>query len=225
MSNRTGMQAALACFALAAALLLSPAAGLGQDQAGHSGHEHHQMAVNPAGVVMNENRDTLPRGCEQVSRDYAFTIQAGRAYALDIPGMIFGMSQHEVRVEPCGRIEITFENEDEVRHQWMVHGLPNYLYPAGMFHIEANGGERMTGTFIVPPDDRTYLVHCDMAQHMEKGMRGQLVVGKGSGNLWGVPGVSDDFYRSSYLPANASLLAVVAAALAFLASFFLLIRH
>jgi plastocyanin len=135
--------------------------------------------------------------------------------------MIFGMSQHEVNVEPCSRIEITFVNEDEVRHQWMVHGLPKYLYPAGMFHIEANGGYSMKGTFIVPSDDHTYLVHCDMAQHMEKGMRGQLVVGKGSGDLWGVPGVSDEFYRFNYLPATAPLLASLVFTFAFLASLWL----
>lgn len=203
-------------------LLVLPIAGSGQDTADHSGHGDHQMAVKPAGVVMNENHDTLPRDCSEVSRDYAFTIRAGRAYAADNPGMIFGMSQHEVKVEPCSRIEISFVNEDEVRHQWMVHGLPKYLYPAGMFHLEASGGSSMKGTFIVPGDDRSYLVHCDMAQHMEKGMRGQLVVGKGSGDLWGVPGVSDEFYRFNYLPGHASLLAALVLAFAFLASFWLL---
>jgi plastocyanin len=205
-------------------LLVFPMAVSGQEAVDHSGHGNHQMAVNPAGVVMNENHDTLPRDCSKISRDYAFTIRAGRAYAADIPGMIFGMSQHEVRVEPCSRIEITFVNEDEVRHQWMVHGLPKYLYPAGMFHIEASGGRSMKGTFIVPGDDRSYLVHCDMAQHMEKGMRGQLVVGKGSGNLWGVPGVSDEFYRFNYLPGHAPLLAALVLAFAFLTSLWLLRR-
>jgi plastocyanin len=215
-NRRTGLLAFL--------LLVLPLAGLCQDAVDHSGHEGHQMAVNPAGVVMNENRDSLPRDCAGIARDYAFTIQAGRAYARDIPGMIFGMSQHEVRVEPCSRIEITFVNEDEVRHQWMVHGLPKYLYPAGMFHIEANGGHSMKGTFIVPGDDSTYLVHCDMAQHMEKGMRGQLVVGKGSGDLWGVPGVSAQFYRSNYLPGQVPMLAILVLIFAFLTSVWLLRR-
>ena len=205
-------------------LFLLPVTGNGQETADHLGHDGHQMAVNPAGVVMNENLDTLPRDCSEISRDYAFTIGAGRVFARDIPGLIFGMSQHEVKVEPCSRIEITFVNEDEVRHQWMVHGLPKYLYPAGMFHIEASGGHSMKGTFIVPGDDRTYLVHCDMAQHMEKGMRGQLVVGAGSGDLWSVAGVSDEFYRSNYLPRYAPLLAGLGLAFAFLASFLLLKR-
>ena len=214
----------LAIGLLACLLLVLPVEGGGQEVADPQGHAGHQMAVNPDGLVMNENHATLPRDCSGISRDYAFTIQAGRAYARDIPGMIFGMSQHEVKVEPCSRIEITFVNEDEVRHQWMVHGLPKYLYPAGMFHIEASGGRSMKGTFIVPGDDRNYLVHCDMAQHMEKGMRGQLVVGKGSGDLWGVPGVSDEFYRFSYLPGYAPLLAALVLTIAFLGSLYLLRR-
>jgi len=34
-------------------------------------------------------------------------------------------------------------------------------------------------------------VHCDIAQHMEKGMKGQLVVGKGSGTFPSIPGLTD----------------------------------
>ena len=158
------------------------------------------MVMSDAGMVMNANSDTLPRGCEVISRDYEFSIEGGRAHAADSPGVIYGLSQHELRVEPCSRITVSFTNLDEVRHQWMVHGLPKYLYPGGMFHIEANGGATVTGTFIVPGDDRTYLLHCDMAQHMEKGMKGQLVVGGGSGDLWSVNGLSDAFERDNYLP-------------------------
>ena len=49
-----------------------------------------------------------------------------------------------------------------------------------------------------------------MAQHMEKGLRGQLVVGSGSGDLWGVNGVSDQFLRSSYLPESTVSLLITA---------------
>jgi len=198
---------------LLAAVLLPLPAGARQDDPA-AGHAHHHVTAPSGGVVMNENRDRLPRGCTGISRDYVFTIEAGRAYAADRPGLMFGYSRNELVVEPCSRIEITFVNEDEVRHQWMVHGLPAYLYPAGMFHLEAPGKSSVRGTFIVPGDDRTYLIHCDMAQHMEKGMRGQLVVGRGSGDLWGVAGVSDDFRRSAYLPGFASALAAAALALA-----------
>jgi plastocyanin len=200
----------------AASLLLLTAGVFAQQPVDHSGHHAHHMQVEGSGAVMNENRDRLPRDCSEISRDYAITVHAGRAYASDTPGQVFGMSQHEIRVEACSRIELTFVNEDSVRHQWMVHGLPKYLYPAGMFHIEASGGQQKTGTFIVPGDDRTYLVHCDMAQHMEKGMRGQLLVGRGSGDLWGVKGVSGDFFRASYLPPHTGLLAALLLALAFI---------
>jgi plastocyanin len=199
-------------------LLLLPMESSGQETTDHSKHSGHQMDVSPAGVVMNQNHNKLPRDCIEIIRDYEFTIHAGRKYSAEFPGMIFGMSQHEVRVEPCSRIKVTFVNEDSVRHQWMVHGLPKYLYPAGMFHIEASGGKEKTGTFIVPGDDRNYLIHCDMSQHMEKGMRGQLVVGRGSGDLWGVAGVSNDFYRFSYLPVHTGLLAILVLVLAFLAT-------
>ena len=195
-------------------LLTLPMLAMAQDNEGHSGHR--DMILDAAGVVMHQNRDTLPRGCDAISVDHEFTIHAGRKYADDTPGMIFGWSEHEVRVEPCSRITVTFVNEDEVRHQWMVHGLPKYLYPAGMFHIEAMGGHSKTGTFIVPGEEKNYLIHCDMAQHMEKGMRGQIVVGKGSGNLWGVRDVSDSFLRASYLPGNAGTLIIAAILAGFL---------
>lgn len=201
-------------------VLLLPLTVSGQDVVDHSGHEGHQMSLAVDGVVMNENTDTLPHGCSSVSQEYDLTIHAGRKYADDVAGMVFGMSQHEVRVLPCSRVKVTFVNDDAIRHQWMVHGLPKYLYPAGMFHIEVSGGHSKTGTFIVPADHQTYLVHCDMAQHMEKGMRGQLVVGKGSGDLWGITGVSDQFYRSDYLPRHTLLLA----SLVLIISFFLALK-
>jgi hypothetical protein len=91
-----------------------------------------------------------------------------------------------------------------------------------MFHIEVPGGHSKTGTLIVPGDDQTYLIHCDMAQHMEKGMRGQLVVGKGSGDLWGVAGISDQFFRSHYLPRHTFVLASLILLLSFLLSIRLL---
>jgi len=79
-----------------------------------------------------------------------------------------------------------------------------------MFHMEAAGGATQTGTFIVPSDDITYLVHCDMTQHMEKGMKAQLVVGRGSGDFWSIPGVSEDYLSDNYVPEEAGRLFVLA---------------
>lgn len=176
--------------------------------------QHDMMqhgAMQHGGMVMNANEDTLPRDCERISTEHEFTVRAGAKYAEGFPGTTFGYSQREFLVEPCSRVTVTFVNEDDVRHQWMVHGLPRYLYAGGMFHLEANGGASQTGSFIVPSDDRTYLVHCDLTQHMEKGMKAQLVVGRGSGDLWAIPGVSRGFNRDSYLPSAMGLLVSLAA--------------
>jgi len=164
-------------------------------------HDHHDsgMRMDAHGMVMNENRDRLPSGCEAVSGDLAFEIEAGVEYASGHPGDAFGYSRSRLAAEACSRITVTFRNRDAVRHQWMVHGLPRYLYPGGMFHLEAAGGATQSGTFIVPGDDATYLVHCDVAQHMEKGMKAELVVGAGGRDLWAVPGVSAPFNRADYL--------------------------
>ena len=165
------------------------------------GHHHGAMAADEA--------TALPRDCDAISAEHEFTVHAGTAHRGEFPGTIFGYDQRELRVEPCSRITVTFVNDDDVRHQWMVHGLPRYLYPGGMFHLEANGRQRQTGSFVVPSDDRTYLVHCDLAQHMEKGMKAQLIVGRGNGDLWAIPGVSAAFNRDDYTPRVAFLVLAI----------------
>jgi hypothetical protein len=67
-----------------------------------------------------------------------------------------------------------------------------------MFHLEVTGPGEKTGTFILPNIERTYFVHCDIAQHMEKGMKAQVKVGKGSGDLPSIPGISGQIYPDSY---------------------------
>lgn len=176
-------------------------------------HEHHHgMSLDADGMVMNENHDRLPEGCESVSAEVVFEVEGGARFAAERAGGMYGYSQHRYAAPPCSRITVTFHNRDDVRHHWMVHGLPRTLYPGGMFHIEAAGRASQKGTFIVPADDATYLVHCDVSQHMEKGMKAELVIGRGAGDLWAVPGVSAPFNRSDYLP-MAAWLAVLAGAL------------
>lgn len=154
----------------------------------------HRMVWDSNGMIMGENKgDELPIGCDKISGDIALTIQVGREYAPE--GYVFGYSSNEWQAPPCSRITVKLINHDEVRHMWMLHGLPSYLYFQGMFHLEVNGGREMTGTFIAPPDDKTYFVHCDIAQHTEKGLKGQLKVGKGSGDLPSIPGITPPLYR------------------------------
>ncbi len=165
---------------------------------------HHQglgMRMDMQGMVMNENKNQLPKGCEKVSEDIQIKVKAGTRFAKAFPGTVFGYDQHQWQAKPCSRITVEFENTDEIRHQWMVHGLPRYLYPDGMFHIEVNGKFSKTGTFIVPATPFTYLVHCDIAQHTEKGMKAQLVVGSGTKDkpvLPSIPGISDPKFPDRY---------------------------
>jgi hypothetical protein len=172
--------------------------------------DHLHMTVDSNGSVMNNNPNVLPRDCVEMGPDIELEVSAGREFAFDAPGRTYGYSTHELFAEPCSRITVTFINLDSIRHQWMIHGLPKYLYPGGMFHLEAAGGATQRGTFIVPSDEITYLVHCDMTQHMEKGMKAQLVVGRGSGNLWSIPGVSEDYLSDTYVPEETGRLFVLA---------------
>lgn len=164
----------------------------------HASHGDQGMSMDAGGMTMNQNPDRLPRDCSGIEGEYSFEVRAGRRHAAEWPGAMYGFSINELKVEPCSRVTVTLANDDEVRHQWMLHGLPRYLYPGGMFHLEASGGQIRTGSFIVPSDHRTYLVHCDMPQHMEKGMKAQLKAGRGSGDLWSVPGLSGDLKRPAY---------------------------
>lgn len=164
----------------------------------HEHHEHHGMRMDMEGMVMNENVEQLPRDCPRISAALAITVHAGKRYAAGFPGTTFGYDQREWNVPPCAKVTVTLINEDHVRHQWMIHGLPRYLYPEGMFHLEVNGGAQKTGTFIVPSAKKTYLVHCDVAQHMEKGMKAQLKVGGGNGDLPSISGITEPRQAEMY---------------------------
>lgn len=157
----------------------------------------HLMDMD-GGMVMGQNTDTLPGGCDKIAATKEITVRAGHKYSEKFPGTMFAFDQQEFQFEPCTKLTVHFVNEDEIRHQWMMHGLPKYLYPKGMFHLEVSGPGSVSGTLILPPGDKTYLVHCDIAQHMEKGMKAQLKVGKGSEDLPSIPGVTTSMYPDDY---------------------------
>lgn len=159
-----------------------------QPHTDHQPHEHHVMRLDASGMVMNENTDELPRGCPRIAGEHHITVRAGKEFAL--VGTMFTYDQHEWAVEPCTQLTVSLINTDEVRHQWMLHGLPRYLYDQGMFTLEVAGKGQKTAGFIVPPGSRTYLVHCDVPHHMEKGMKAQLKVGGGDGDLPSIPGIT-----------------------------------
>ena len=156
-----------------------------------SKHPHHRMHIDLDGMVMNENSETLPEGCERIAGEAEITVHAGRTHARRFNGKIFAFDQQQWDVEPCTRLRITLINDDDIRHQWMIHELPVYLHPPfGMFTIELNGKGQKTGTLITPKEKKTYLVHCDLPQHMENGMKAQLKVAGGDGDLSSIPGLT-----------------------------------
>ncbi|MDP1559311.1 MAG: cupredoxin domain-containing protein [Nitrosomonas sp.] len=175
----------------------------------HQGDGHHHMDEDhimdhEGGMIMGQNFDKLPTSCDSISEEIEITVRAGRKYAEKFPGTAFAFDNQEWRVKPCAKVTWHFINEDHVRHQFMMHGLPRYLYKYGMFHLEVTGPKTISGTIIMPGADETYLVHCDIAQHMENGMKAQLVVGKGGENLPSIPGLTPyaftDIYKHVDLP-------------------------
>lgn len=168
----------------------------------------HLMEMS-GGMVMGQNADKLPGGCDKISETKEITVHAGHKYAEKFPGRMYAFDTQEFNFEPCTKLTVHFVNEDNIRHQWMMHGLPKYLYAKGMFHLEVSGPGKISGTLILPPGDKTYLVHCDIAQHMEKGMKAQLKVGKGDGDLPSIPGVTAPAVPDDY---NAGPTEIFAAA-------------
>lgn len=164
------------------------------------------------GMVMGQNTETLPGGCEKISETKEITVHAGHKFAEKFPGRMFAFDTQEFNFKPCTKLTVHFYNDDKVRHQWMMHGLPKYLYPQGMFHLEVSGPGKISGTLILPPGDKTYLVHCDIAQHMEKGMKAELKVGKGDGDLPSIPGLTASVVPDDY---EGTLADVAAAKVAF----------
>ncbi len=169
------------------------------EHTGHAMHKHHNMYMDASGMVMNENTDELPRGCPRIGGEQHITVRAGKEFARDFKGTMFGYDQHEWSVEPCTKLTVTLINSDDVRHQWMLHGLPRYIYDQGMFTLEIAGKGEKSATFIVPPGQKTYLVHCDVPHHMEKGMKAQLKVGGGDGDLPSIPGITGPRQADPYI--------------------------
>ena len=159
---------------------------------------HSRMFMNDKMMIMNANPDKLPSDCPKISEEVNLTIRAGHKHALKFTGKMFAFDQQEWSVKPCAKINITFINDDQIRHQIMIHGLPGYLYPDGMVHLELYGEGQLQASFIVPSRKKTYLVHCELPQHAEKGMKAQLKVDGGDGDLPSIPGISAAVNADSY---------------------------
>ncbi len=172
-------------------------------------------------LVMNANPDQLPPHCPEILATKKITVHAGRKYAGDFPGKVFTYDRRVLSFRRCTKLTVTFVNDDDIRHQWMVHGLPPGLYDKGMFSIEVDGPGKETGTFILPFYRRTLLVHCGLPQHMQKGMKAMIKVSDSTvqpGNIPGLTGEWDSYayprWQSWWLDLSLLLLGLVAGVVA-----------
>lgn len=138
--------------------------------------------------VTNENLDDPPPGCEEIQGETSITVHAGREHAAEFNGAVFTFDNRTWDIDPCTKVTVTFVNDDEIRHQFMVHGT--YPYDPGFFQIEITGPDQETGTFITGADQESLLVHCGVRQHQQKGMKAQILVGGGVGDIPNIPGIS-----------------------------------
>ncbi|MGB0651668.1 MAG: copper oxidase [Thermoplasmatota archaeon] len=146
------------------------------------------VAAAPAASakVVNENADDLPPGCDEIAGDAEMTVHGGKRFAEPFPDAVYTFDRRSFEHPPCTRLTVTFVNHDDVRHQWMIHDT----YPEAFFLIEVEGGEEDTGTVILGSEKQTLLIHCGLPQHQQKGMKGQMLVGGGEGDLPNILGVS-----------------------------------
>lgn len=159
------------------------------------------LGLGPApapAMVMNANSDRLPPGCEGISRDATVTIRAGREQAAPFPDKTFTYDQRVLDYSACTRLRVTFVNDDAIRHQWMIHGLPRETYPGSTFNIEVPAAGKETGTLILPAGPTTLMVHCGLPQHMQKGMKAAIRVAGGNGLPANIPGETGQWRAPGY---------------------------
>lgn len=174
------------------------------------------ILVNPAAsMVMGENTDELPPGCDSISGTENLTVEAGTEQAEQFPSKMYSYSDRQLQFEPCTKVNVTFINNDSIRHQWMVHGLPEETYDMEMFNLEVTGPGKETGTFILPSEDESLMIHCSVSQHMQKGMKAQLTVGDGDGDISNVPGHTGTINGYEYPRESAVPMGAVAGILMF----------
>ncbi len=174
------------------------------------------VLLNPVSAkVMGQNTDQLPPGCSEISGTASITVKAGTEHAEKFPSKMYTYSDRKLQFPPCTKLNVTFVNNDSIRHQWMVHGLPGSIYPEEMFMLEVTGPGKDTGTFILPDQDESLLIHCGVPQHMQKGMKAQLTVGDGDGSISNIPGhtaaVSEYQYGSESAVPLGMVLAILMA--------------
>ena len=123
-------------------------------------------------LIEVERHRTIATACATKAKAVRhIRLKAGRAYAA--PGEAYGFSPRQLTVGRCEEIELLLENEDSVRHDFMIAGL------SPMFSLNFVGPGVQSARFISPDADVTLSFHCHVAAHDKVGMTGEIVVGRG----------------------------------------------
>jgi len=114
----------------------------------------------------------VAKSCAKPTSTLQVRIKEGAGAAA--PGEVYGFSPSVIRTQPCQTVEILVENTDSIRHDLMIPGLD----PMPVLDFRGPGVE--TVRFITPDHDVTLPFHCHVPTHEAMGMRGLVIVGKGS---------------------------------------------
>jgi FtsP/CotA-like multicopper oxidase with cupredoxin domain/Cu/Ag efflux protein CusF len=106
-----------------------------------------------------------PRGTRRI------VVKAGRRYARE--GEVFAFEPRDIHVQRCEEVEIILENNDEIRHDFMIPGLNP------IFAVNIVGPDIQSARFVAPDEDVTLFVHCHVPAHDKAGMTGSIIVGNG----------------------------------------------
>jgi Cu/Ag efflux protein CusF/plastocyanin len=119
-----------------------------------------------------EDHKVVATSCKAPTSTLRVRITEGAAAAGK--GQVYGFAPRVIHAEPCQTVEVTLENTDAVRHDFMIPGLDP------MFMLDFGGPRTETGRFVTPDHDVTLEYHCHVPTHEEMGMHGLIVVGRGS---------------------------------------------
>src|SRR5262249_45856124 len=123
-------------------------------------------------LIDAERHRTVATACPERPRSFRrIHVKAGRQYARE--GEVFAFEPRELHAERCEEVEIVLENNDEIRHDFMIPGL------SPVFTINFVGPDTESARFVTPDEDVTLFFHCHVPAHEKAGMVGSLVVGKG----------------------------------------------
>lgn len=124
-------------------------------------------------IIDAENHRTKAEGCRDRPRTLRkLYLRAGRAYARE--GEVFGFEPRMLTAARCEDVELIFENNDPVRHTFMINGLSPPV------SVSLNSRGTTIVRFLTPDENVTLTFHCHVPMHDRVGMAGLFRVGAGS---------------------------------------------